>query len=81
MEKENCYEKRIRIIFDQLLPGIADDIVSIPDSGFRVDYLGKLEERAYNLVEKQSKYTDADVTTNFDSIYRQIKEELSLKKS
>lgn len=70
------YVRRLRVIFDQILPGVADDIINIKDSYFRLDYLDNLQKTAYELVGKQDKYTEDDVTTNFDETYKIIKEGL-----
>ena len=79
--QENSSEKRLRVMFDQILPDIVDDIKIYDDVKFRVAYVGKLQDVAYGLVEKQEKYDTDDITSKFDSAYQEIEDIIKCKEN
>ena len=79
--QENSSEKRLRVMFDQILPDIVDDIKIYKDVKFRVAYVGKLQDVAYDLVSEQEKYDTDDITSKFDSAYQEIEDIIKCKEN
>ena len=80
IEQYNPSEKRLRVIMEQLLPGIVHDIKEYTDEGFRVEYVDKLSKTAHELVPEQDIYTFDDVDLKFNNTYRDINTILNGKK-
>ena len=71
-----CYEKRLDVIFNQILPDIAEDIriykKAADEVKFRIDFIEYLKASAYELIRGQDTYTREDVDNAFIEIYGRI---------
>ena len=65
-------EKRLRVIMEQLLPDITEDIRLYDVIDFRLDYIGRLEVKAYSLAESQEIYSIDDIGNRFKKTYENI---------